>query len=318
MIIALLIVLILVLLLLAAGYVLFFLGCVRLPGEADPDRSKLLKPIKDEIKAGAQWFREQDPERVQITSDDGLRLVGYFLPARDAKGTLLLLHGYRGGPLCDFGYSIRDYHDLGWNILAVCQRSHGESEGRYITFGVKERFDARDWTLYLADRFGPEHNVAMVGISMGSATALMSLGTDLPENVRCVVADCGFTSPYEECVHVFKTRLHLPIHPLFDIAAAFTKLFAGFDMDEYSTVTALENNRRPVLFVHGEKDALVPIRFTVDNYAACTAEKRLLTVPDAPHGMSYVYARETCQAALRDFLNTYGTGDAVAFALEMK
>ena len=304
--IALLIVLIIVLLLLAGGYALFFIACVRINITPDPGQSKVLRPIRDDILAGAQWFRDQHPERVQISSDDGLRLVGYFLPAYDAKGTLLLLHGYRSNPFNDFGYSVQYYHSLGWNILAVCQRSHGESDGKYITYGVKERFDVRDWALYLTDRFGPAHPIALVGISMGCATALMSLGTDLPENVKCVVADCGYTSPYEEFLHVYKTRIHLPIHPLLDIAELFSKLFAGFGFKEYSTVTALKGNRRPVLFVHGEKDALVPIRFTVDNYAACSAEKRLITVPDAPHGMSYVYATETCQTAMRDFLWQYG------------
>ena len=303
MIIVLLVIVIIVLLLLIAGYAAFFLACVRLNIEPKPGKS--LQFIADDIKTGAAWFRAQNPERVQITSDDGLRLVGYFLPAYDAKGTLLLLHGFRGAPLCDFGYSIRDYHDLGWNVLAVCQRAHGESDGKYITYGVKERFDVRDWALYLADRFGPEHNVAMIGISMGCSAALMSLGTDLPDNVKCVVADCGFTSPYEEFVHVLQRR-HIPVHPILEISELFAKAFAGFGFKDYSTVTALQTNRRPVLFVHGEKDSFVPVRFTVENYAACAAEKQLITVPEAGHGTSYVYAKERCHAALRGFLNKYG------------
>ena len=303
MIIVLMILVIIVLLLLIAGYAAFFVACVRLNIEPKPGKS--LQFIADDIETGAAWFRAQNPERVQITSDDGLRLVGYFLPAYDAKGTLLLLHGYRGSPFFDFAYSVRDYHELGWNVLAVCQRAHGESDGKYITYGIKERFDARDWALYLADRFGPEHNVVMIGISMGCSTALMSLGTDLPDNVKCVVADCGFTSPYEEFVHVLKRR-HIPVHPVLDIAELYAKAFAGFSFKDYSTITALQTNRRPVLFVHGEKDTFVPVRFAVENYAACTAEKQLITVPEAGHGTSYVYAKESCHAALRDFLNKYG------------
>ena len=304
--VVLLVLLLLVLLLLAAGYAAFFVACVRLPVKPEPGKSIALAPFQADIAAGAQWFRDQNPERIQIRSDDGLRLTGYFLPADDAKGTLLLFHGYRSDPFCDFGYAVQFYHSLGWNILAACQRSHAESEGRYITYGVKERFDVRDWALYVTDRFGPEHPIALIGISMGSATVLMSLGTDLPPNVKCAVADCGYTSPYEQFVHMLKTRLHLPVHPLLDIANAFSKLFAGFGFRDYSTVTALRENRRPVLFVHGEKDRFVPIRFTVDNYAACVAEKQLITVPQAAHGTSYIYARETCQEALREFLTRYG------------
>ncbi len=303
--IVLLILLILVLLLLAAGYAAFFCACVRLPVAAEPGKSKSYRFIKEEIEAGAAWFWAQEPEQVHISSEDGLRLTGYFLPAENAKGTILLLHGYRSAPMCDFGYSVQFYHSLGWNLLAVCQRAHAESEGKYITYGVKERFDVRDWALYLVDRFGPAQPIVLLGISMGSTTALMSLGTDLPESVKCCIADCGYTSPYEQFVHMLKGRFHIPVHPVLDLANLFSRLFAGFGFRDYSTVTALQQNRRPVLFVHGEKDRFVPIRFTVDNYAACVAEKQLITVPEAGHGTSYVFATETCQSAVREFLAKY-------------
>jgi hypothetical protein len=142
---------------------------------------------------------------------------------------------------------------------------------------------------------------------MGSATILMSLGTDLPDNVRCAIADCGFTSPYEEFVHVLKYRMHIPVHPILEIAELYARLFAGFGFKDYSTVTALAHNRRPVLFVHGEKDTFVPVRFTVENYAACTAEKQLITVPEAGHGTSYVFATEACQATVRGFLTRHAS-----------
>ena len=300
--IVLLIVLILVLLLLTAGYAAFFVACVRLPLKPDPTRSRSLRAYSDEILAGADWFRSRNPDRVQIRSDDGLRLTGYFLPAENAKGTLLLVHGYRSDPFTDFGYAYPFYASLGWNILSVCQRAHSESEGKYIAFGVKERFDVRDWSLYLADRFGPEHPIALVGISMGSASVLMSLGTQLPANVKCAIADCGFTSPYDQFVHILKGRFHLPVHPILDLADLFSRLFAGFGFKDYSTVTALQSNQLPVLFVHGEKDRFVPIKFTVENYAACNSEKRLITVPDAGHGTSYIFATELCQSAVREML----------------
>lgn len=308
--IVLLILLVIVLLLFAVSYAAFYLGVVRLPVKPEPGKSKWLLPYRDEILAGGQWFRDQNPERVSIRSRDGLRLAGYLLPAENAKGTLLLVHGYRSDPWCDFGIIYPYYHSLGWNILTVCQRAHGESEGKYITFGVKERFDVCDWALYLSDRFGPDHRIVLDGISMGSSAVLMSLGTPLPANVRCVIADCGFTSPYAQFVHMFKNRFHVPMHPVMDIAQLYAKLFADFDFRACSTTDALQQSRIPVLFFHGEHDSFVPIRFTIENYGACVAEKRLITVPDAGHGASYLLARETCQHALEEFLRTYAEEDA--------
>ncbi len=300
----LLIILLVILILLTVSYAAFCIACVRMNITADPAKSKPLAPYRDRILSGGAWFRDHDPERVQIRSDEGLLLTGYFLPVENAKGTMLLVHGYRSGPFCDFGAAFKYYHSLGWNLLAVCQRAHGESEGRFITFGVKERFDVRDWALYLTDRFGASHRIVLTGISMGSATVLMSLGTRLPDSVRCVIADCGYTSPRDEFIHVLKSR-RIPVHPLLEIAGLFAKLFADFGFSDCSTLGALRGSRRPVLFVHGEADRLVPVRFTVENYGACTAEKRLLTVPEAGHGMSYLLAEEECQQALREFLDAY-------------
>ena len=301
--IALLILLVLLLLLFALSYAAFYVAVVRLPVKPNPALSQSLGAYAQAIEDGAAWFRAQEPQRVAIRSRDGLKLVGHFLPAEaeEARGTLLLVHGYRSSPWTDFGIIYPYFHSLGWNILTVHQRAHGESEGKYITFGIKERYDVCDWALYLSDRFGPQHSVVMDGISMGSTSVLMALGTELPENVRGAIADCGFTCPYDEFVHVLKAR-HIPRQPLLALAELHARAFAGFGFRDYSTVTALKMNRRPVLFVHGEKDSFVPIRFTVENYAACAAEKQLVTVPEAGHGASYLLETARCQAVLEDFL----------------
>ena len=299
-----LVVLIVLLLLFTLGYIAFYLGIVRLPVKPAPDMSEQLRPYAEAIESGSKWFRDQNPEQIYIRSRDGLKLCGYFLPAEQAKGTLLLVHGYRSDPWIDFGIIYSFYHSLGWNILTVCQRAHAESEGKYITFGIKERFDVCNWALYLSDRFGPEHPVVLSGVSMGSTSVLMALGSDLPANVTGVIADCGFTCPYDEFVHVLKSR-HIPRQPLMALAELYAKAFADFGFRDYSTITALRQNTRPVLFVHGEADAFVPVRFTVDNYAACAAEKQLITVPDAGHGASYLMAREQCEAALSAFLSRF-------------
>ena len=72
--IVLLVLLVIILLLIALGYVVFFFACVRVPIPPDPSKSKSLRQFAEDINAGAQWFLDQSPERVQISSDDGLRL----------------------------------------------------------------------------------------------------------------------------------------------------------------------------------------------------------------------------------------------------
>lgn len=308
--ILLLIVILIVLLLLASGYALFYIGIVRRDiKEKEKEENSFVPAEYVELCAdGVRWFREQNTERVRISAGDGLRLSALFLPAEgEARGTIILFHGYRTDGYSDFSCAYRLYHELGYNLLNIFQRAHTESEGKYITFGIKERFDARDWALYVADRFGPEHDIFFSGLSMGASTVLMAAGTGLPENVRGIIADCGFTSPYDEFVHFIKTRLHVPVHPFIDIAEGFSTLMAGFGFRDYSTLEAMKVNTIPILFIHGEEDKLVPLKHTTDAFAACRSEKQLITVPGAGHGISYLLDQEGCQAALRSFFDKYST-----------
>ena len=120
------------------------------------------------------FIREHQPETLTITSYDGLKLSGIFVPRPDARGTLLLFHGYRSSAMIDFSVSAPFYWAQGFNLLLADERSHGASEGRYITFGVRERRDVKSWVTAMTERLGPEEPLYLGGLSMGAATVLMA------------------------------------------------------------------------------------------------------------------------------------------------
>lgn len=198
-------------------------------------------------------------------------------------------------------------HRLGYDVLLPYQRSHGESQGKYITYGVKERFDCQSWARYAARRFGEDKPLFLMGISMGAATVLMASGLELPGNIRGIVADCGFTTPWDIMAHVARRDYRLPPFPLLYLLDGLAWLRAGFRLKGADTRKALERNRIPVLFLHGEADSFVPLSMTEENFAACRAEKRLYTVPGAGHAQSFGVDPEGCKRALREFLERCGT-----------
>lgn len=102
----------------------------------------------EEIFAGTALM--QDAEDIFLPSYDGLRLHGQLLQQPSAKGTILLFHGYRSSWIIDFSIVLPYYYSLGYNLLAVDERAHGQSEGVYITFGVHERRDVVTWAQYAA------------------------------------------------------------------------------------------------------------------------------------------------------------------------
>ena len=84
-----------------------------------------------------------------------------------------------------------------------------------------------------------------------------------------------------------------------NIADRLCKRKIGFSFDEFSTTEAVKKITVPVLFVHGEADNFVSPRNTLENYAACTAPKQLITVPGAGHGVSYLVDRERCNREIK-------------------
>ena len=260
------------------------------------------RDYKSDILAARDWLLTQQTEEVCVTSFDGLKLVGIFLPCENARGTLLCFHGWRGGPIADFGYSARLYHELGLNVLLVHHRAQGKSEGKHMTFGVRERKDVHTWVRWHTERFGRDVPILLAGISMGASTVLMACGEPFDGNVRGVFADCGYTSPGEIC-DIVARAIRLPPRIFVPVVGLFIRITAGFWLNEYSTLTAVRKMDLPVLFAHGEADNFVPCEMTKRNYEACaSADKTLLLVPGAKHGQSFPVAPERYTEAIKGLL----------------
>lgn len=243
---------------------------------------------------------EYPAEDVEITSFDGLRLFARLLPLDNAKGTILLFHGFHSTPDADFGCAVPLLRDMGYQLLLVEERAHQRSEGKYLTFGVRERQDVLLWAREMERRMGKAHPLYLEGISMGASTVLMASALDLPASVCGIIADCGFTSPADIVAEVMK-GMHVP-KPAQYLAELWCRLLAHFSMWETSAPEALSKCKLPVLFIHGTADSFVPCRMTEENYAACASPKTLVLVEGAEHGESFLIDRPRCEKALREFL----------------
>lgn len=124
----------------------------------------------------------------------------------------------------------------------------------------------------------------------------------LPKSVSGIVADCGYTSPKDIICSVLRDH-HVPAAPVYAVARLGARLFCGFDLDSASAPDALSRSRIPVLFIHGDDDRFVPCRMSRENFEASAAErKKLLIVPNAGHGLSYMLDRPAYLSALHEFL----------------
>ena len=297
----------LALMLVSGGYT-FVTACVRRKELPWLDETAIKKTAYgkhyDSIVIGHSFLEEKVTQELELVSEDGLKLHAVWVPAENPKGTVLLAHGYRSSKLVDFSLALGMYHAIGMNLLLPDQRAHGKSEGKYITFGVKESRDMQKWVSFHNEKFG-KYPLVLSGLSMGASTVLYLADADLPENVKGIIADCGFTSPWEIIKKVFHRVVHLPAAPTVWAADLFARLFAGFSLQQKDTRKTLQNSKLPVLLVHGIDDDFVPCEMTEQAYAACKEPKELLLVEGAGHGVSFLVEKDRYVQTVMAFLEKY-------------
>ncbi|MBQ2960006.1 MAG: alpha/beta hydrolase [Oscillospiraceae bacterium] len=233
--------------------------------------------------------------------NDGLRLHGRLYLQKEKAPIHILMHGYRSDALLDFSGAIRDAVINGHNVLLVTQRAHGKSDGKYLSFGIKESRDCLAWIEYINQRFGAEQPIILKGVSMGAATVMMASELELPENVVGILADCGYSSPEKIIRHVMRKR-HYP-QLLFPFIRLGGLIFGGFDICSNTPVRALKNCKLPVFFIHGDDDRFVPYEMGLENYDACPTKKFFFTGKNAGHGLSYIVDLEGYRKVYKEFLD---------------
>lgn len=261
-------------------------------------------PRLREMEAQRDYAKLLPTETVKVQSHDGLQLTGHLYECPAPKRIVVAMHGWRSDWTMDFGATAEFYRNSGATVLYADQRGQNDSDGEYIGFGIHERHDCLKWIDFVLERYGDRLPVYLLGVSMGASTVLMASGLDLPPNVKGIIADCGFTSPKDMWEHVMNNNLRLNGKVAYPIINKICKRVAQFEADEYSTLDAMEVNTRPILFIHGSDDNFVPLKMSVDNYLACKAQKDLLIVPGAGHGMSYIADSGAYKRAVKRFFKS--------------
>ncbi len=298
---------ILFLLIVAAAvlYYFFSVAFVKLnvgnPDDLNDSINKPLEKYKEIIAGGLEYIAQKPHEWVYTVSFDGLTLAARYFDNKSDK-TVILFHGYRSSAARDFSCAIEMYTRFGFNILLCDQRSHGRSEGRLITFGVKEKYDVITWTEFVASHYGTE-KILLGGMSMGATTVLLACGLSLPKSVKAVVADCGFTSPIAIIKRVAKKSMKINAAPFLPFLNLYCRLFGQFSIHGSDTAEVLKKSDMPIIFIHGKDDGFVPCEMSKEAYSANPKGRKLVLVESADHGLSYLINKELVENELKSFIS---------------
>jgi fermentation-respiration switch protein FrsA (DUF1100 family) len=256
---------------------------------ASQNIGEIPQSIKDTIQKQKNFMDEftehHYPDEIYLDSQDHLKLHGYrFLVHPDSHRWVIPLHGYMNEGRDMFFFTAK-FAQHGFNALVPDLRGAGKSEGDYIGMGWDDRLDVVGW-IHKIIAEDPEARIVIFGISMGAATAMMTAGEELPENVAAVIEDCGYTSVADEFTYELHQLYSLPKFPVLPLADRAIRNKAGFSIYQASAVDQLKKARVPMLFIHGEKDTYVPTEMVYKVYAAAPVDKELMIIKDAPHASS--------------------------------
>ncbi len=228
-------------------------------------------------------------EDVSFSSmDEELTLYGWYIPVENSEQIVIMVHGgerHRADSTIGMLDIASGLVEHGYNVLMFDLRGHGESEGNRVSAGYYEKRDLLGAVDYVKSR-GFE-NIGVLGFSMGAVTSLMT--TAESADIDAVVADSSFAGLKDMMEPEFSKRTKFPkffLAPLLFMV----KIMYGVDFNAIKPVELVsEIAPRPIFFIHGELDDVVPLEHAYRlQQASQNPQNQLWVVPGAGHVRAYV------------------------------
>ena len=250
------------------------------------------------------WLDTHEHNDVYLISRDNYCLHALMFD-NNSDDWVILVHGYDADGTHMTTYARKLYSE-GYSILSIDQRGCGLSGDNETTMGHLEKFDVIDWAEKLTREYNAK-NIAFLGVSMGAATVMLASSEKMPETVKCIIEDCGYSSVREQFEHSIAKIVHLPPYPMLWICSILTRIQKRWNILKDADCTrSVSDARVPILFIHGDEDDFVPYRMHSVLYNACPRnDKQILTVRNAKHTEAVSVEPELYWNTVLSFIRKY-------------
>ena len=224
-----------------------------------------------------------DFEDVALHTADGIKLHGWWVPARDTRGTVLLMHGNAGNISHRLGY-LTMFNRLGYSVLLFDYRGYGKSGGSPGEEGTYLDAEAA-WQHLTEARNLKSQDIVIVGESLGGGVATW-LAHKYPP--RALVLASTFTSVPDMGAQVYPW---LPVRLLARIV--------------YDNIARIREIQVPLMIAHSRGDDIIPFAHGQALFAAAREPKQFLELAGG-HNEGFLFARDEWIAAVGAFLDRVG------------
>lgn len=218
-----------------------------------------------------------------FTTEDGVRLNGWFMPNDSGLGTLVVSHGNAGNISHRIDRLIR-FKRAGFSVFLYDYRGYGRSDGSPTEEGIyRDGLAAFDYASKLPD-VDPARMI-IFGTSLGSAVAV-EVATQ--RSATALVLETPFTSAKDMA------------GALYPFLPAKYLVRSRFDSEQ-----KIRSIRTPVLIIHGTEDSIVPIELGKQLFDAANQPKEFYEIPGADHNNTFLIGGLEYESRLHAFAERF-------------
>lgn len=222
-------------------------------------------------------------EDIHFPSQHRVNLSGWFIPGEEPKGTIIACHGYPANKSDILG--VVAFLHPEFNLCLFDFRAHGESGGRFVTFGVLEDGDILGAISYLRQREDTKHlPIGIWGYSLGGACAIKAVSKT--KDISALVTDSAYAN-FPEIIPRFLYNLG----PLGNLLGRSSRLVAGGifkvkpeDWDPEKLVAKIQS---PIMIIHTQGDPLIPVEHAQRIYENAPEPRQLHLLAGDTHAAPY-------------------------------
>lgn len=229
------------------------------------------------------WIEKNKKQKATLWNKEGYHLVAdVYTNTKATHKWVLLCHGYLGSKE-DMVCHARHFVENGYHCLAPDARGHGQSSGNYIGMGWKDRLDVIEWIKYIIN-LDKDAEIILFGISLGASAIMMASGETLPENVKAIIEDGGYTSVYDEISYQIRHTMKVPASIVSESVGYLIRHKNHYCIHQASALEQIKKSSLPMFFIHGDADTFAPTKMAYKLYDACPNYKDIYIVKNSAHG----------------------------------